>query len=166
MVTFQKKLRSLLPNHLITHAPQAPYFKKKFYKNGAYITVNSLIGSTIDFYNVQFYNQGDTKYNSYNLLFVNSSGYFPGTSVKEIVARGVPAKKIIVGKPVTSLDAGSGWMDLTILGDASLKAYNDPSLKWYGGIMLWQYASDINGTGIKKAVQKLYDICNRNKNCL
>lgn len=28
LITFHKKLRSLLPNHIITHAPQAPYFKK------------------------------------------------------------------------------------------------------------------------------------------
>lgn len=79
--------------------------------------------------------------------------------------RGIPARKIVVGKPVTSNDAtNSGWMDLTILGDGALKAYRE--LKWYGGIMLWQYALDPSGAGIKKAVQKLYDICNKNRNCI
>ena len=129
------------------------------------MSVNTQIGATIDFYNVQFYNQGDSRYNSYNLLFLNSGGYFTGTAVKEIMNRGIPARKIVVGKPVTSNDAtNSGWMDLTILGDGALKAYTE--LKWYGGIMLWQYASDLSGAGIKKAVQKLYDICNKNRNCI
>lgn len=127
--------------------------------------MNTQVGSTIDFYNVQFYNQGNSKYDTYSLLFLTSGGYFTGTSVKEIISKGIPAKKIVIGKPVTSNDVGnSGWMDLGILGDGALKAYTD--MKWYGGIMLWQYASDLNGTGIKKAVQKLYDICNKNKNCI
>jgi hypothetical protein len=57
-------------------------------------------------------------------------------------------------------------MDLVVLGEAALKAYNDSTLKWYGGIMLWQYKWDINGTGIQKAVKKLNDICNKNRNCI
>lgn len=28
LISFQTKLRQLLPNHIITHAPQGPYFKK------------------------------------------------------------------------------------------------------------------------------------------
>ena len=35
----------------------------------------------IDFYNVQFYNQGSTSYDTYEKLFVQSGGYFPTTSV-------------------------------------------------------------------------------------
>ena len=57
LISFHNKLRSILPNHIISHAPQAPYFKQEFYKNGAYININKAVGSTIDFYNVQFYNQ-------------------------------------------------------------------------------------------------------------
>lgn len=65
IIKFQTELRKILPNHIITHAPQAPYFKRTNYKNGAYVTVNKEVGHSIDFYNVQFYNQGDTKYNTY-----------------------------------------------------------------------------------------------------
>lgn len=64
LIKFQTKLREMLPAHIITHAPQAPYFKEDFYKNGGYYTVDKQVGSTIDFYNVQFYNQGDTRYDS------------------------------------------------------------------------------------------------------
>lgn len=154
LITFQKKLRELLPNHVISHAPQGPYFKEEFYKNGAYITVNKQVGSTIDFYNVQFYNQGDTKYDTYEGLFLNSGGYFTGTAVKEIIKRGVPGKKLVVGKPVTPSDAtNSGWMELSVLGEASTRAYNE--MEWYAGVMFWQYPSDLTGEGIRKAAGHL-----------
>lgn len=82
MISLTKQLRSKLPNHIITHAPQAPYFKSEYYPKGGYITVNKEVGNLIDFYNIQFYNQGDTKYNSYDELFTKASGFFSGTSVK------------------------------------------------------------------------------------
>lgn len=72
----------MLPNHIITHAPQAPYFCGQHYKNGAYTTVHRQVGHLINFYNVQFYNQGNTTYDTYHKLFLESGGYFPGTSVK------------------------------------------------------------------------------------
>jgi chitinase len=82
LIAFTKKLRELLPTHIITHAPQGPYFKNEYYKNGGYKTVDAQVGNLIDFYNVQFYNQGDTKYNSYNELFIHSTGFFSNTAVK------------------------------------------------------------------------------------
>jgi hypothetical protein len=36
----------------------------------------------INFYNVQFYNQGNTAYDTYKTLFKKSDGYFLLTSVK------------------------------------------------------------------------------------
>lgn len=72
----------MLPNHIITHAPQGPYFKDEHYKNGAYMTVHEKVGHTIDFYTVQFYNQGDTQYNTYEELFIKATGTFSGTSVQ------------------------------------------------------------------------------------
>jgi chitinase len=65
VITFHKRLRQLLPTHLITHAPQAPYFKEEYYKNGCYKKIDKEIGNLIDFYNVQFYNQGNNKYDTY-----------------------------------------------------------------------------------------------------
>lgn len=81
LIRFQTQLRSLLPDHIITHAPQAPYFKQDYYKNGGYKTVHDKVGNSIDFYNIQFYNQGDTKYNTYETLFETSGSFFSGTSV-------------------------------------------------------------------------------------
>jgi chitinase len=81
LIDFTKALRELLPTHVITHAPQAPYFKKEYYKNGGYVTVHKSVGSLINFYNVQFYNQGDSKYDTYDELFINAHGKFSNTSV-------------------------------------------------------------------------------------
>jgi hypothetical protein len=44
--------------------------------------VDKKVGQTIDFYAVQFYNQGDTGYDSYDGLFKKAGGWFSGTSVQ------------------------------------------------------------------------------------
>lgn len=120
--------------------------------------MNAQVGTKIDFYNVQFYNQGNTAYTTYTTLFTNSSGYFNKTSVKQINARGIPLKKIIVGKPATSADLwGTGYVSSTSLGNWTKKAYTD--FKWYGGVMYWQFQSDLNGTLIKNAAGNLKALC-------
>ena len=58
----------MIPDHIVTHCPQAPYFKQEFYKHGAYITVDKAVGDLINFYIIQFYNQGDCKYNTFENL--------------------------------------------------------------------------------------------------
>ena len=41
-----------------------------------------------------------------------------------MINRGIPSKKIIIGKPVTPSDAvNTGWMDLGVLGESVSKAY-------------------------------------------
>ncbi len=81
------------------------------------MTVNDRVGSTIDFYTIQFYNQGNTQYNTYNELFIKATGTFSGTSVKEIIARGVPAKKVVVGKPATMADVmNTGYISPSSFG--------------------------------------------------
>ena len=53
------------------------------YPNGAYQDVHKIVGHLIDWYNVQFYNQGDTEYNTYELLFIDAKyGEWNETSVK------------------------------------------------------------------------------------
>ena len=66
VIKFSIVLRDLLPNHLIFHAPQAPYFKYEHYPKHGYMAIDSAVGNTIDLYLVQFYNQGpDTRYDTY-----------------------------------------------------------------------------------------------------
>lgn len=59
LITFTQTLRAALPagQYIITHAPVAPWFSP-IYTAGAYTKVHAQVGSLIDWYNVQFYNQG------------------------------------------------------------------------------------------------------------
>ena len=66
LIAFTKALRETIPDRVITHSPQAPYFKSEFYTNHAYIAVHQAVGSLINFYNVQFYNQVDSRYDTYD----------------------------------------------------------------------------------------------------
>ncbi len=73
---------------------------------------------------MQFYNQGDTKYDTYTQLFNQATGYFSGTSVKEIIARGIPSNKIVVGKPASASDVmNTGLVSATDLGNWTSRAF-------------------------------------------
>lgn len=164
LISFTRRLRELLPNHIITHAPQAPYFKQEYYPGGAYVTVHQQVGNLIDFYNVQFYNQGNTQYDTYNGLFLSSGSVFSGTSVKEIIQRGIPANKIVVGKPVTPGDASNtGWVSSNDLGQWTTTAYQ--TMNWYAGVMFWQYASDSDMQAIQRSAGYLKEQCETKRNC-
>ena len=154
LIAFTKKLRQMIPDHVLTHAPQAPYFCKENYKNGAYITVHEQVGHLIDFYNVQFYNQVDTTYDTYERLFVKSVGFFNKTSVKEINERGIPLEMLVVGKPATPADASNtGYMNQTALGHAVTRAVQEST--WRAGVMFWQFYSDSNGTILDAVIKGL-----------
>lgn len=74
---------------------------------------------------IEYYNQNNTKYDSYQELFTKTTqGDFPGTSVQQIHALGVPLNKIVVSKPVLQTDAGSGWVSAANLGEWAKKAYD------------------------------------------
>jgi hypothetical protein len=75
----------------LAHSPQAAYFADSYATKGGYIEVDRLVGDQIDFYAVEYYNQNSTKYDTYTELFIKTTeGDFPGTSVQEIHAKGVP----------------------------------------------------------------------------
>ena len=58
LIEFTRKLRELLPNHIITHAPEAVLFNmdNEDWKYHSYMNIDNDIGSMIDFYNIQYYN--------------------------------------------------------------------------------------------------------------
>lgn len=60
LIDYTKALRAELPSgqYILTHAPVAPWFSTTAYKSGAYVAVHKEVGDSIDWYNVQFYNQG------------------------------------------------------------------------------------------------------------
>ncbi|KAH7106759.1 glycoside hydrolase [Auriculariales sp. MPI-PUGE-AT-0066] len=136
IINLQKELRNQLPSpYIISHAPQSPYFTNNgMYPQGAYVKVHSEVGSTIDFYNVQYYNQGPGMYEDCDSLFNGGGSTIAGTSVNEMIKGGIPADKIVVGKPGSSTDASNGYIAPAALGDCVKQNADKPR-----GVMSWQW---------------------------
>lgn len=162
--SFNNHLRKLLPNHTIVHSPMAGYFNDKFFTKGSYLDVSTQEGKNINFFNIQYFNQGTSMYKNYTELFIASSGAYPGTAVAELVRAGVQQSKIVVTKPVTPSDiSGSGWIDGSVLGSLVSQAYDD--FQWFSGVALWQYSSDVRGKSMTNSAGHLKELCALNKNC-
>ena len=148
-----------MPEKIITHAPQGPYFGGTYlYPNNAYLEVDRAVGKDIQFYNVQFYNQQTTPYNTSQGLFNVSGGWAPDTSVNEMIANGVPMEKIVVGKPATPSDAydEGSYMTASALNDSIVAAYRYN--KWKTGVMYWQFSSDPTSSIIRDTLSGLYNL--------
>lgn len=116
--------------------------------------VNQDVGDLIDWYNVQYYNQEKTSYDSYEALFLTSNGFLSTTAVKEIVEKGIPLHKIVVGKPVSGTDVfNTGRVNPADFGVWARTAYDE--LGWNGGIFTWQYSSDLNGSFVETFLDEL-----------
>ncbi|VDC07602.1 unnamed protein product [Peniophora sp. CBMAI 1063] len=138
LIAFTKELRAQLPSgdYIITHAPVAPWFEKG-YSGGGYLAIHEAVGDLIDWYNVQFYNQGQDEYTTCTNLLTTSGGIHPGSSLFEIAANGVPLDKLVIGKPALASDETSGGlMDASTLATCVAQAH---SQGWNAGVMAWQY---------------------------
>lgn len=136
--SFTKQLRVKLPQgqYILTHAPVAPWFQPNVWSGGGYLAIDKSVGSLIDWYNVQFYNQGSSQYTTCNNLLTTSGGTYPDSSVFEIAGNGVTLNKIVIGKPATSGDADSGYMAPSTLAGCVNTAKNQG---WDAGVMTWEY---------------------------
>ncbi|AUG51542.1 chitinase [Thalassospira marina] len=140
-----RKLRAGLPapQYIITHAPQPPYFDASFH-GGTYMQVMKQVGTLIDYLNIQYYNNGD---------FVGTTGSEQAekvagttgspafaTSIVGLVAQGLPVEKLLVGKPTTPHNAGTGFLPV----DEFCSDVVAPLVAKYGanfgGVMGWQLA--------------------------
>lgn len=158
LIALTQTLRAKLnPGLIITHAPQGPYFAgAAVYPMGGYLAVHQAVGDIIDFYNIQFYNQGSTMYNNGSDIFNVSGGWAPKTSVNEMIAAGVQATKIVIGKPASTGDASNSYMLPSDINAAI--AANYPYNGWKTGIMFWQYSSDLDGSICKTAAAFLLSV--------
>ncbi|KAJ7230292.1 glycoside hydrolase family 18 protein [Mycena pura] len=136
--TFTRALRAQLPQgqFILTHAPVAPWFTPNRWPNNGYLGVDAAVGSLIDWYNVQFYNQGASEYTTCAGLLTASSSTWPESSVFQIAANGVPLNKIVIGKPAAGADATNGFMDPGTLSTCLAQA---KAQGWSAGAMTWQY---------------------------
>lgn len=79
------------------------------------------------------FSESTTEYNTCTGLLTQSSTLWPKTSIFEIVASGVSKNKLVIGKPATTVDAGSGYMDTSTLAGCVQTAVTDG---WNGGVMV------------------------------
>lgn len=145
LITFQTTLRQLLPApYLISHAPVAPWFTSgSNYPSGAYVSVHQQTGSGIDWYNVQFYNQGSGVYEDCHSLITNSGSEWPDTSVMGINSYAkVPLDKIVIGKPLDPGAADNGYVDGSLLATCVAQAQSEG---WNAGVMFWEWAPLVAG---------------------
>jgi len=148
---FTIALRKQLPagQYILTHAPIAPWFTTNStrYPAGAYRTVHKNVGTLIDWYNVQFYNQGSDYISCPSLLTRSLAHGFFNTSLFEIhQVSGVPLNKLVIGKPAVPGDALNGFMDLTVMSTCLQLA---KTAGWNAGAFLWQYPN-ANSAAIKQ----------------
>ncbi|WP_310618929.1 glycosyl hydrolase family 18 protein [Flexibacterium corallicola] len=147
LTDLSSSLKSQLPNNqnFITHAPQCPYFYGGTGYLQVYVDVAQNAGNNIDLYNIQYYNNdwyvGDTAQDETGKVAgteLVSGSTFP-SSIVGIVAQGVPVEKLLVGKPTTTDNAGSGYLNtqdiITYLINPLISKYDDD----FAGVMGWQY---------------------------
>ena len=132
--------KEAFPGAIISHAPQAPYFDPVF-GNGPYLSIDQQVGDLIDFYNIQFYNQQTTSYDSFDTLFIQANGWSPDSAVQQIHEAGIPYERIVVGKPLLTSDAtNTGWVSAPNLAQWLSQARAQGITP--AGVMTWQFHSD------------------------
>ncbi|OBZ73901.1 Endochitinase 4 [Grifola frondosa] len=139
LASFTQQLRTQLPQgqFILTHAPVAPWFSKnELFSAGAYLKVEQTVGDLIDWYNVQFYNQGTSEYTTCDGLLNNSTGDWPNSALFQIAAAGVPLDKLVIGKPGISGDASNGFISPATLAGCVEQA---KSRGWDAGVMVWEF---------------------------
>ncbi|PIL29812.1 hypothetical protein GSI_08018 [Ganoderma sinense ZZ0214-1] len=136
LATFTQTLRQQLPKgqFILTHAPVGPWFQPGFCPGGCYLTVDKTVGSLIDWYNIQFYNQSPSPgYEDCNTL-LNSAG---GSAVFEIQKSGVDVNKLVIGKPGSAADeTNGGFIDPATLNTCVQQAVQGG---WNAGVMSFQF---------------------------
>ncbi|WP_114394929.1 glycosyl hydrolase family 18 protein [Oleisolibacter albus] len=138
LIGLTRKLYGALPSgkKIISHAPQPPYFYSGW--DYAYKTIMQECGDAIAWLNVQYYNNPDFQDPSY--ITGPSQG-----AVQGIMAIGVPAEKVVVGKPVGPNDAGSGYLPPDDIVHRIIQPLQQ-EIGSFGGMMGWQASSDPSGS--------------------
>ncbi|PIL26024.1 hypothetical protein GSI_11778 [Ganoderma sinense ZZ0214-1] len=136
LASFTQALRQQLPKgqFILTHAPVGPWFQPGFCPGGCYLTVDKTVGSLIDWYNIQFYNQSPSPgYEDCNTLLFSAGG----SSVFEIQRSGVPLNKLVIGKPgIPADETNGGYMTPATLNSCVQQAVQRG---WNAGIMSFQF---------------------------
>ncbi|WP_196891771.1 glycosyl hydrolase family 18 protein [Aureivirga marina] len=134
LIDLTLELKKRLPYNMeIAHAPQPPYFRKGTEIDG-YVAVMEKAGHAIDFVNVQYYN--NTPWSSNPEKIIETYSEFNDLA-------GMSAEKHVLGFPVTEKDAGSGYLLASTI--VSEIVYPLKESFGIGGVMNWQFSSDVGG---------------------
>ncbi|KAL1413212.1 hypothetical protein Q8F55_000964 [Vanrija albida] len=129
-----------LPRCCLTPAPIAPWFAADKYADGGYAAVWRAVGASLDWFNLQYYNQADS--------YTTGTGY-PGTSLAELRRAGIPWAKLVLGKPIDQAAAEGGYVPPAELGACVAQAR---ALGWGGGVMFWEWIPKDDPAGILATV--------------
>ena len=158
-------VKSANPQLIVTHAPQSPYMGP-----GADVALTVpgysnkpggvLAGTTsIDWLNIQFYNQGPNSSQTYQLQFINSGAVHPNQAIAQINSNGgVPFNQIVLGKNLIPADGSADtytspqelglWTQLaaTRTGSGSTQG-----IGWHTGMSYFQWHQAYGEAGIRGA---------------
>ena len=168
LVNLTKKLRAGLPapHYIITHAPQPPYFESAFY-GGTYMQVMKQVGPLIDYLNIQYYNNpgsvgNDGKEQAVKVAGTTGTPPYP-TSIVGLAGQGLPVEKLLVGKPTTPLNAGSGFLPVDPFCNEVVAPLVAKYGNGFGGVMGWQLAESPNSAELEYDwISKVADALNGN----
>lgn len=138
------------PDALITHAPQSPYFSQPEFASGYldfYLDVPAPeLKPSVDAFLIQFYNQGST-YLTYQTQMITND-FHPGTAIAQLIQRGLPPDKIVMGKLTQRTDGQTeSWVSPETLAPWILQAQHDPNVFfWHTGVSTWQFNTSGNPT--------------------
>ncbi|KZK97551.1 MULTISPECIES: glycosyl hydrolase family 18 protein [unclassified Pseudovibrio] len=148
LVSLSQKLKAALPSDqsIITHAPQPPYLDPTWY-GGPYLKVMEQAHDVIDYLNIQYYNNspwvGDTPADETRLVAGTTGNPPQSTSIVGLQKAGIPAEKLLVGKPTAKGNAGPSANNGYIPAEDLVEYVIDPLNKAeqeFGGAMGWQFA--------------------------
>lgn len=149
LVELSQQLAAALPagRNIVTHAPQPPYLSPGFL-GGPYLKILEQAGDAISFINLQYYNNNGWQ-DPEQITGLSGTPFISSVTGLAQGAGGVtwPASKTVVGKPVTAIDAGTGYLP----PDQLVSEVVQPLVAHYGtdfgGVMGWQYAQDAEEQG-------------------
>lgn len=98
----------------------------------------------IDFYNIKYYGQGSSSYNTSQSLFNVSNGWAVKTAVNELIKKGISGKKIVVGKEAKAVKDSSAFMSAVNLQSAIALQYK--TVGWKTGVMIDDIGNDLDGS--------------------
>ena len=137
-----KELRNLNPNCEISHAPQPPYFCSQF--GNVYTLIYQNYKQYFSWLNIQYYNNGPSQ--TFDQIFIKSDiQYAPGTSILELINKGIDPSYLVMGKVVEGeASPSAGYVPLPDLTEMVKQAFQTTSLSVWskvGGEFIWYYNS-------------------------